>query len=448
MDPAKRQTAKRPPLAETNPNVPALFKKAKTEENHDEKREDKSRTGRLAGDELREWQLQWRKIMRESIVYFDTLGCDSANGAQLQELRRAQRALKLVGCEIAPFYDRKVSIIVSRRLYSPHKTYAKNDIFSDAQRLRMTKVWDYDKVFRFLRNLGVLEAQSERENNLSHLLKEEKIFGLTDRDPSAKRDDLHYFEKSFVHVYDLSQQVRPIAVREWSNESYPAFHLTLDGKCPFVRDSCEADNLEKKRLRRMQKFEANREYRELLKRATQKICGAELLSGSTDPKTCDTTENDEPEEARAEFEVPNLVRQSSLVPSVTRFYDVAASGFNGASNAVQFSMDSALNSMARQGNGLGPTVSQVPSKNLNNLKRRIFLKRHQQSERLERDARPGYCENCRTKYDNFDQHIQSNRHRNFACNDENFEEIDKLIAVLGESKSMGYVASNGDYSFA
>lgn len=66
----------------------------------------------------------------------------------------------------------------------------------------------------------------------------------------------------------------------------------------------------------------------------------------------------------------------------------------------------------------------------------------------EREQKPGYCENCRVKYDNFEDHINSNRHRNFACNDENFKDIDELIATLNESKSMGYVISNGDYSFA
>ncbi|KAM9920353.1 hypothetical protein OXX80_012461 [Metschnikowia pulcherrima] len=65
----------------------------------------------------------------------------------------------------------------------------------------------------------------------------------------------------------------------------------------------------------------------------------------------------------------------------------------------------------------------------------------------ESDARPGYCENCRVKYEQFEEHIATNRHRNFACNDKNFRDIDDLIATLDESKSMGYVSSNGDYSF-
>lgn len=484
---------KRVPLAETNQNVPLpALKKAKVRpgvavptkndadtrpepkaDQHDKnepkneaKPEGKAETksARLVGDELKGWQASWRKIMRESVVYFDTLGNDSTN-THHQEQKRAQRALKLVGCEILPFYDRDVSIIVSRRPFSASKMYPGNDIFHDAASLKI-KVWDYDKVFRFLKNLGVdAAAAHERSGNLSHLLKEEKIFGSTDRDPNARRDDLYYLEKNFVYVYDLSQAVRPIAVREWPSELYPAFHLTLDGKCPFIADT--SDNLDRKRLRRMQKFDATRDYRELLKKASHdNVARSVSLAGTVFSATSTSTDNTTDGSADLlertlleaasddDFKAPAaLERNSSVMPtaSTSKFYDVAASGYNGASNAMQFSMDSTLNSvaLAQQGNGLGPAVSQVPSKNVNNLKRRIFMKKqlHKAADR-ERELKPGYCENCRVKYDHFDDHIFSNRHRNFACNDANFKDIDELIANLNESKCMGYVTSNGDYSFS
>lgn len=512
---------KRVPLAETSANIPLpVLKKAKlvktgvpsalsvsiTKENHEQenpqeaqearKKTETHKAARLVGEELKSWQASWRKIMRESVVYFDTQGCDSNNQTQHQEQKRAQRALKAVGCEIVPFYDRDVSIIVSRRAFSNAKSYPSNDIFNDAVNLKI-KVWDFDKVFRFLKNLGVSEtANLERSGNLSNLLKEEKIFGSTDRDPNARRDDLHYLEKKFIYVYDLSQAVRPIAVREWSNDSYPSLYLTMDGKCPFIPDTSE--NLEKKKARRLQKFEATKSYRELLKKISYDIISfakdgfsmsnsvfsgtstsTDYSQGNSDEQTLESgsTVKDEATEEKSptsdsnehisnttlanyNFKVPaSLMRLSSVVQpsanhSTSKFYDVAASGFNGASNAMQFSMDSTLNSVAQQanqGNGLGPAVSQVPSKNINNLKRRIFMKRQIQKaegRERERELKPGYCENCRVKYDNFEDHINSNRHRNFACNDENFKDIDELIATLNESKSMGYVTSNGDYSFA
>ena len=65
-----------------------------------------------------------------------------------------------------------------------------------------------------------------------------------------------------------------------------------------------------------------------------------------------------------------------------------------------------------------------------------------------RDPKPGYCENCRDKYDDFEsvsdssalllltklsllQHILDRKHRKFALTQENWKDLDKLLAVLG-----------------
>ncbi|KAF3925961.1 hypothetical protein ABW20_dc0106704 [Dactylellina cionopaga] len=42
----------------------------------------------------------------------------------------------------------------------------------------------------------------------------------------------------------------------------------------------------------------------------------------------------------------------------------------------------------------------------------------------------GYCENCRDKYDDFEEHIASKRHYKFASNDDNFVELDALLSTL------------------
>ncbi|KAI8631291.1 hypothetical protein F5Y19DRAFT_25798 [Xylariaceae sp. FL1651] len=48
----------------------------------------------------------------------------------------------------------------------------------------------------------------------------------------------------------------------------------------------------------------------------------------------------------------------------------------------------------------------------------------------DRELRPGYCENCAEKYPDFDEHIESKKHRKFAENDENWIELDDLLAQL------------------
>lgn len=49
----------------------------------------------------------------------------------------------------------------------------------------------------------------------------------------------------------------------------------------------------------------------------------------------------------------------------------------------------------------------------------------------ERELKPGYCENCAEKYPDFDEHIESENHRKFAENDENWVALDDLLARLG-----------------
>lgn len=48
----------------------------------------------------------------------------------------------------------------------------------------------------------------------------------------------------------------------------------------------------------------------------------------------------------------------------------------------------------------------------------------------DRELKPGYCENCAEKYADFDEHIESQKHRAFANDEENWVELDDLLAQL------------------
>ncbi|KAG8736490.1 hypothetical protein FRC12_017575 [Ceratobasidium sp. 428] len=45
----------------------------------------------------------------------------------------------------------------------------------------------------------------------------------------------------------------------------------------------------------------------------------------------------------------------------------------------------------------------------------------------EERKKPGYCENCRTRFEDFDQHVKGSKHRKFATKDSNFRELDLLL---------------------
>lgn len=47
-----------------------------------------------------------------------------------------------------------------------------------------------------------------------------------------------------------------------------------------------------------------------------------------------------------------------------------------------------------------------------------------------RELKPGYCENCQDKFDDFDDHILTRKHRKFADNDDNWCQLDALLRQL------------------
>ncbi|KAJ5720431.1 uncharacterized protein N7483_008365 [Penicillium malachiteum] len=62
-------------------------------------------------------------------------------------------------------------------------------------------------------------------------------------------------------------------------------------------------------------------------------------------------------------------------------------------------------------------------------------KRRRDSQELEqkkprRDPKPGYCENCRDKFDDFEEHTTTRMHRRFAQNMSNWAELDSLLFEL------------------
>jgi regulatory subunit for Cdc7p protein kinase len=48
----------------------------------------------------------------------------------------------------------------------------------------------------------------------------------------------------------------------------------------------------------------------------------------------------------------------------------------------------------------------------------------------EKELKPGYCENCREKFNDFDEHTVSRKHRKFATSSENWRELDELLSLL------------------
>ncbi|QIX01896.1 hypothetical protein AMS68_007413 [Peltaster fructicola] len=57
-------------------------------------------------------------------------------------------------------------------------------------------------------------------------------------------------------------------------------------------------------------------------------------------------------------------------------------------------------------------------------------KRAAKRSKAEKDPKPGYCENCRDKFDDFDEHCLSRKHQKFARSASNWKELDDLLKKL------------------
>jgi len=354
-----------------------------------------------------QWQLQYRNAFPKYAFYFDQVD-------HVTQARCVKSILHLHG-RVEPFFSSSVTHVVTSRDFDSqvlqqisaraHDTEVKSNdtelqrgghervpnvsekkadfsfavpmlrphhtlLHEDARRAELlpsradvlVKAHDYDmKIWRIAKFINIInniigETGYQSRQNLSHLLKEEKVHGSTERDPSVRRDDHVYFSSPHVLVRDLSNTYRPIMVKEYarvkkdSDGTWPQIRHSGEGKCPFIADPKQR-NVEKLRPR-------------------------QSISRPVAPPPCHG--------------------QSRFVLN-----EIAASGMN-MSNLTS-NVRSQTSAATRSGN------TAASSKELNMLKRKVLdrNKPMEMKEKLlnkdQRPSKPGFCENCRDKYDDFDE---------------------------------------------
>ncbi|CDK27619.1 unnamed protein product [Kuraishia capsulata CBS 1993] len=491
--------ASRMPLKDST-NTTTLAKSRQKRSLLDQRAEDFSRSNkkvepRKVATNMSEWRAEWRKILPQSLVYFEN---DENTETQIKERNAAKQALEALGARTALFFSDKVTLFITRRQFEKNKTYPPGDPFRLASSSGHLKVWTYDKVFRFMKDLGEPDRLADSKK-LSSLLQQEKLYGPTDRDPTAKRDDVRYFTGYYVYVYDLKQQYRPIIVKEWAlkdaDETYPRLHRSTNGRSLFVSDGPKAHlNAEARRRKRLAYFRQNAEFRESLV-----ACSA--LPGLF--KDAETRREYKLEWDELNCSPPSapVDTASRLVPRLPRMNSNLASNANSgmkfnnafgeieASGVVQQSVSTVATNGGGVGNGLGPTKAFTSRRVLNDKKKvvsfdpivpakravddgpqtppkqtiaemanppktpnnnaprdedtpnkslkRMKIEQAVKAERRRDVCTAGYCENCRVKYDDFEDHVYEPVHRDFAVNDYNFADIDDLIAKIQAARDLG-----------
>ncbi|KAL5598567.1 hypothetical protein BROUX41_003506 [Berkeleyomyces rouxiae] len=86
---------------------------------------------------------------------------------------------------------------------------------------------------------------------------------------------------------------------------------------------------------------------------------------------------------------------------------------------------------ATSGRSASRGVTEAVTEEAGSKERKSGLQKVQVPEREKRELKPGFCENCQSKFRDFDEHILSEKHRNFAEDSRNWAELDKLLGNLG-----------------
>ena len=94
--------------------------------------------------------------------------------------------------------------------------------------------------------VGTVAAEPSRQN-LSQMLKQERLHGTAE---AATRGDYHYFAKQncYILVEDATGEHRAIIAQEYkrpkdpnSDPPWPKLHGEIEGRCPFTRQKLEVD---------------------------------------------------------------------------------------------------------------------------------------------------------------------------------------------------------------
>ncbi|KAJ6265030.1 hypothetical protein Dda_1185 [Drechslerella dactyloides] len=304
--------------------------------------------------------------------------------------------------------------------------------------------------------------------------------------------EMYMFKGPYIMVGDASGRYRPFIVREFASVKepedgdWPQFRSNREGRCPFILDADTKRAYQREEAGRV--AEAKTKHKEAPRAKTKPVMDPPpreqslktKLALSKDDSTTRTILERKPLRSienkadrdlataaaatairKTEGRLDKLretqrIRQDSLV--ITG-YEPNASGLRptGPTSAVVSQAISSNTAVA------GPKAG--TSRDVHRLNRRVFEKttggirqtnttaslqvadedahevkterkslKRARSEMIVKEARkqpvPGYCENCRDKYDDFEEHIVSKRHVKFASNDNNFTELDALLSTL------------------
>lgn len=349
-----------------------------------------------------------------------------------------------------------------------------NDILVKARSFGI-KIWTFDKFHSVIKGL-IGEAGSATDDkqqlNLSQMLEKEKLQGTVERDPLAARNDYHYFSRSsiFLLIEDSTAEHRPIMLQEWEKPApgtasddvpWPMLHGELEGRCPFTKYEFEGDPRKRTKpnrhetLRRSVSLNHMRMQQNRIASLSPAPSGDSrggygvvrgaspypLASGNSVSIASGVASTTSTAMGSAVGSASGVGLLSPFGPLGRQINQASTSVGMGRPSALPtniggsrpMQLSSRLSPFERVRSGeqtAGAWARRAvagPSDHRSRIPNLRSISTPTAGEAVQREKKPGYCENCRVKYEDFDDHIGSRRHRKFAKDDSNFSEIDGLL---------------------
>ncbi|EAU91373.2 hypothetical protein CC1G_07408 [Coprinopsis cinerea okayama7 len=311
------------------------------------------------------------------------------------------------------------------------------------------------------------KPQPPPTRQLERLLTKEKIHGPSDRDPLQRRHDYRYFAKGsfFVLVEDIWDQVATIAVHEYpptkdqkGKVPWPILHCHPQARGPFIR----FDEKEKARWERAQKAKNKAEAadrKEQVMQQTRKQAQLHVKAMGDLRRSVSLNnlhkrmveQGKENQEGELDGDALESANASGFLVSGNASGYMAASGNSVTITSTTGTTSTASGSLLRHGalpsamdgmlkrQVLTSRKALGKDKKLGNMdppsvipNRQPLLRKSKSTNTLklpkrEEGSKPGYCESCRQKFEDFKSHVTSSRHRRFAENDSNFVQLDTIL---------------------
>ncbi|KAH8704929.1 putative G1/S regulator NimO [Talaromyces proteolyticus] len=507
-------------------------------------------------DNIKQWQRHYRKAFPGFVFYFDSIPADVRS--------RSLREVAALGAREERFFSRTVThVVTSRPIPEPdapsptesptleeppvdgplqtvnpsllekndHRRDQGNntDVLYRARQMGM-KIWAIEKLQRMLAAIhetdpplpyqtgraGFSTTKARGDTELSQVLRNERLHGPSDRDPSHLLKDLVLFKGPYIYIHDMDEKTRPVMVREYQkvakrqDGSWPQFRSAPLGKCPFIEEAPSRKEIarmreERKRAALQSAIKVDKSDKKTQQQETheqdnshqQENANIVPVKEDVVVSTREQTEQDEPPKI---FAAPGSPRKSSegfIAPTLTRTGSFHLGREPAASGVQPSNITSAIRSQMMSSTAAAPGAKAGLSKEVHELKRKVLEKSNgniinstnissqrpldmlvnlkpmpimpsrskRPAEKIShvheedttqsednggtksrvrdcvgleqkkvrekiRDPKPGYCENCRDKFEDFDEHVMTRKHRKFATTLSNWSELDALLAKL------------------